>query len=275
MKQVVVSLLAVILILGCDTISSASKPNIKQRNISALQCIKALQAGNMDEAERLSATVLSEDDENPYALLVKAIARYTMVALKVSWFVRTQLLEARSEESLRYLKDELEDAEKELVSIESDLDKINSLDQVNQISLNLCPACWKIDWNRDGEFDERDERLLSVDTDVDGKEISHDDPRRKPIIRFDRGDILWAQAYINNQLATLNIILAFHWGDILSIAENREQKQIIRIRLSESYRIKESRDYFLKGIALADKARQAYLAEKDDDCEWIPNPKQK
>ena len=53
-------------------------------------------------------------------------------------------------------------------------------DQHVKDSLDLCLACWQVDWNRNGDIDERDLRMLQVEYDAHGEQIPEGDPRRTP-----------------------------------------------------------------------------------------------
>ncbi|MFW5739739.1 MAG: hypothetical protein ACOC1F_05175 [Myxococcota bacterium] len=42
------------------------------------------------------------------------------------------------------------------------------------------------------------------------------------------------------------------------------------IRLSDKGRVDKAKNHILRGLALSDDARRAYLAETDDEREWVP-----
>ncbi|MGE5182824.1 MAG: hypothetical protein ACM31C_12205, partial [Acidobacteriota bacterium] len=48
----------------------------------------------------------------------------------------------------------------------------------------------------------------------------------------------------------------------------------LRIHLVDAARVRRARERILAGVDEADRAREAYLAETDDDREWVPSPRQ-
>ena len=88
----------------------------------------------------------------------------------------------------RYLQSTFAEAEADLAGVEADLAVAA---RHPGIGLELCLACWEIDWNRNGRVDERDRLLFQIEQDERGEEIHEGDPRRKPTFRFDDGDVAW------------------------------------------------------------------------------------
>jgi len=78
--------------------------------------------------------------------------------------------------------------------------------------------------------------------------------------------------------ALANITLAYDWEwiDQLMVEDNagKPAPRTITIKLVEPARIAQAREQLLAGLAAADESRLAFLAETDDDREWVPNPKQ-
>jgi hypothetical protein len=143
-------------------------------------------------------------------------------------------------------------------------------------SLELCLACWEHDWNGNGEVDEGDRLLLQVEYDADGNEIPEADPRRKPTFRFDVGDVHWARAMLSFQRAGIELIRGYDWSELDAMFRIfGSRPDVVRFRLAEPARIGRARDLILAGLDHADLARLAYLAETDDDREWVPSPTQK
>jgi hypothetical protein len=143
-------------------------------------------------------------------------------------------------------------------------------------ALELCIACWEHDWNRNGEIDDRDRRLMEIEYDGLGGEIPEGDPRRRPSFRFDVGDASWARAMLAYQRAGVELILAYRWSqlDLLLRGGGRGEPRMV-IPLLDAARVKRARAHILAGADHADRCREAYLAETDDDREWVPNPRQK
>jgi hypothetical protein len=167
-----------------------------------------------------------------------------------------------------------ERTEKALAAIDRDLEIAGA---AADFALSLCLACWEEDWNRNGRVDERDRLLLQIEVDDKGEEIPEGDPRRKPTFRFDQGDIYWARAMIAFQRALLDLVLAYRWTELDKLFEalDSDQRPKITIRLAHRERVSAARERILEGLTHADRARVLYLAETDDDREWVPNPEQK
>ena len=108
------------------------------------------------------------------------------------------------------------------------------------------------------------------------RDCSEGDPRRRPTFRFDHGDVYWARAFVSFQRAALDILLAYRWTEIDKIFRFvRGRSTTITIRMEKPELVAEAKRRILEGLDFADRSRRAYLAEKDDDREWVPNPRQK
>jgi hypothetical protein len=140
-------------------------------------------------------------------------------------------------------------------------------------SLELCLACWEHDWNRTGEIDDGDRKLFELEFDGQGGEIAEGDPRRRPTFRFDAGDAEWARAMISFQRAFGELVLAYKWSELDKVFGGRGVPRIV-IRLADAGRVRRARELILAGLDHADRCRAAYLAETDDDREWVPAPRQ-
>jgi hypothetical protein len=266
---------ALLLLAAC----SASKPPLKTSSPRSVAAADALRAGEFREAERLASHLLSEGTANSEALVVRALGRYQGAAQEFFGEIGILLEEADDFERFDHarIRKAFARAELELEAVEQDL-KQAAADE--NFSLELCPACWEQDWNRNGRIDERDRRLLEIEFASDGTEIPEGDPRRRPIFRFDVGDIHWARAMIAFQRAGLNILMAYDGTELdklfeLSIFGDAPTVLVIRIKLLHSERIAKARSLILIGLKHSDAERLAYLAETDDDREWVPNPRQK
>jgi hypothetical protein len=142
--------------------------------------------------------------------------------------------------------------------------------------LVVCLACWEYDWNRSGEVDEGDRLLFQLENDGADGEIPPGDPRRKPTFRFDRGDLSWARAMVAFQRAALQLFLAYRWDELdrLLFDDEGGGPPRVTIRLDDRERVARARALILEGLDHADRARELYLAETDDDREWVPSPRQ-
>jgi hypothetical protein len=255
--------------LGCVS------PSLSMRRDAAAPAVAALQRGRFDDAEKLARERTDGDAGNPYARLVGAVVRYKKSMHQLALDGRTLVFGGLEAGTLnqKYLRATLEDAESELAAVEADLAIVA---QQPGISMELCLACWEIDWNGNGRIDERDRMLFQIEQDADGNPIPEDDPRRKPTFRFDDGDIAWARAFVSFERAALDVLLAYDWSDAVKLVGRRsERPERIVVRLIEPDRIAQARERILEGLAQSDAERLAYLAETDDDREWVPNPRQR
>jgi hypothetical protein len=111
---------------------------------------------------------------------------------------------------------------------------------------------------------------------ADGTDIPEGDPRRKPTFRFDTGDVHWARAMVAFQRAGMNLVAAYRWSELSRFGDVFAGRlTIIRFPLDDAARVRRGRDLALAGLDHADRSREAYLAETDDEREWVPAPRQK
>jgi hypothetical protein len=242
--------------------------------------VEALRAGRFDEAQAVAAETLRTDEGNPYAWLVSAITGYkrTMHQLHSDAWTLFIALFRQSAINHRYFRFTLEQAAKDLARVESDLARAAVFPD---LSLELCLACWKVDWNHNGRVDSADEAFLQIEVDAKGDRLPEDDPRRRPTFRFDQGDVAWARAFVSFQRAAIHLLLAYRWTEmdpssIVRMVEGRGDapRGILTIRMEQPEHVREARGLILAALDHADAARRAYLAETDDDREWLPNPRQ-
>jgi hypothetical protein len=256
---------------------AACGPTLAQRESAAKPAIDALRAAQFDDARAKAGEVLGKDAANPYACLVDAVARYRKVMHDLMTDLPSVLIGAVVGRGFneRYLRFALENAEKELRVVDADLERAA---RHPELTFELCLACWEVDWNRNGRVDRRDRAFLEIEIDANGKELPEGDPRRRPTFKFDHGDVLWARAFVSFQRAVLDVALAYGYADIERVIPElvrSRMKGVLRLKLEHPERMKEARALVLRGLGLADEARVAYLAETDDDREWLPNPRQK
>jgi hypothetical protein len=239
--------------------------------------VRRLQQSDFDDAHAQALAVLEIHPGNARARAVAGLTLYKKIMQSFALDVQTIRM-AMAMEALnhRYLRWSLEQTELGLAQVEEHL-AVAAADQA--FSLNLCLACWQNDWNHDGRINYRDEALFQVELDADGRHIPEDDPRRKPTFRFDVGDLAWARAMVAFQQTALNVLLAYRWSDLDQILAEARQGRLeeltLTIRMDDKARVHKARDLLLAGLKQADIARRAYLAETDDEREWVPNPKQK
>ncbi|MBI4704079.1 MAG: hypothetical protein HY744_23465 [Deltaproteobacteria bacterium] len=252
----------------------ASEP--EQQRSDAARAVAALQQGDFAAARREAEAVLARDPSSPDAHLVAAIARYRQAMHLFYLDARTVVFGAAGAGGLnhRYLRATLEQTELELAQIDASLAVAAT---APDISLELCLACWQIDWNHNRRVDRADELLFQIEIDEQGNPLPEDDARRRPTFRFDRGDVLWARAFVSFQRAALDLGLAYDWeglDEILAARDDRMPDRVV-IRLAHPELVAEARRLLLAGLAFSDESRRAYLAETDDEREWVPSPRQR
>jgi hypothetical protein len=254
-----------------------STEDLRRYQGSAQGGIDALRAGDFKAAAQQAAQILEAEPHNPQAHLVSAIANYRRVMHQQWLDVRTVLfggLEAGGFNH-RYMRSALTETETELGKVEASL---AIAARHPDLSLELCLACWEIDWNNNGRVDNRDRLLFQIEQDKHGKAIPDGDPRRKPTFRFDVGDVAWARAFVSFQRALLSLVLAYDWDaldQVIGSLDRGKPPKVVVIRLKHAERVAAARRLILAGLAHADDSRRAYLAETDDDREWVPNPRQR
>jgi hypothetical protein len=271
------SALAVVAVISCSGPNGGgvpAGPPLAVRQTAAADALRALRESKFEEAGRLAGEVLRSDPDNPFAGVVAAISRFKAAGHQLVLDVTTIAIAAfRGGLNERYLRSTLETAESELARADQEL---RPAARFPDFALELCPACLEVDWNHNGRVDNRDRRFLEVELGADGQELPAGDPRRRPVFRFDHGDVLWARAFLAFQRAGLDLLLAFAWGGLNPMMGRRaEQPPRVVITLDQPGRVAKARELILSGLDLADQARLAYLAETDDDREWVPSPRQR
>jgi hypothetical protein len=257
---------------GC---SGAAKPVPQPPENLVEPAVQELRAARFAEALLRADAVLADYPASSRAAAVRAVAHY-QTAMHTILIEGGAVVDSAGHDG-RFdhgrMRSALNALDQALGAVEADL-AIAAADP--QFFLELCLACWERDWNHSGEIDDRDRLLFQIEVDAGGRPIPEGDPRRRPTFRFDRGDVHWAQAMVAFQRAALSLVLAYRWTEldrILSIMHSSELP-VITIRLASRERMAAARAALLRGLEYAEKSRLAYLAEVDDDREWVPNPRQ-
>ncbi len=244
----------------------------------AQPAVQALQQSQFDVAETQAKEVLGKDPGNPHAALVAGLTRYKRAIhdLTTDLIGIGGALMATGNVNQRYLLFALERTDSELAQVDHDLATAIADPEV---ALELTPAAWRVDWNRDGEMDRRDAQILQIEQDADGNTIPEEDPRRIPTYRYDLGDIYWGRAMVAFQRSSLKLLSAFEppanvRQALEALSHDDEQGSAFVIKLRDRGALLAARDFLLAGLDQADLCRRAYLAETDDDREWVPNPTQ-
>lgn len=270
--------LVVAVLAGCG--GSAVKPALQspQAIADAAPALAALQASKFADAGQIATGVLARDAHNSRAAAVRALSTYqaagdALVRGLDELVNKGELMKVLDHEHgvtlWRDFRAALEAVDRDLTTAGAD----------PEFALELCLACWTYDWNRSGQIDDRDRRLFEIEYTATGDPIDQADPGRRPTFRFDAGDVEWARAMISFQRAAVELVLAYRWTELdglfnFNILGNNKTMPPIVIHLADAGRVKHVRELILAGLDHADRSRAAYLAETDDDREWVPSPRQ-
>lgn len=259
-------------LVGCGGESPPARTP-EQRSGDSAPALQALRDARFTDAAAHANAALALDPESSQAAAVRAIAGYQRAGHDLVHELSRVIEEA---EGVRFFDhaagraawqqfvDRLDAVDRDLAVVAADRD----------FALELCIACWEHDWNRTGEIDERDRRLFEIEYDGVGGEIPEGDARRRPTFRFDVGDAEWARAMLSYQRAGVELVLAYRWSALDQLFVRGGDDQRFVIPLLDAERVKRARTRILAGAEHADRCRKAYLAETDDDREWVPNPRQ-
>jgi hypothetical protein len=263
-----------VMILLCAAACGQPEPKTPHPSGPASPVVLALRAGKFEDALRATTEVLARDPHNAEASAVRAIARYQRAGVMLVNELGTVIDKA---EGLKFFDHEQGRAawqqfSTELEAVDRDL-AIVAADP--SFALELCIACWEHDWNRNGRIDDGDRKLFELEYDGKGGQLADGDPRRRPTYRFDYGDVLWARAMVSFQRAGVDLVLAYRWSELDKLFHSEgDDPPRLTIKLVDPGRVKHARELILAGLSHADQTREAYLAETDDDREWVPNPRQ-
>jgi hypothetical protein len=240
--------------------------------VDATAAVTALQASKFADARKQADALLAIDARSSRAAAVRAIATYQGAAerlvTEINAIMETgDVMKALDHQAGRAMWTKFLDA---LDAVDRDLEIVA---KDPGFSLELCVACLEIDWNRERGVDERDRRMLELEYDGRGGELAENDPRRRPTFRFDVGDAEWGRAMIGFQRAFVNLVLGYDWRQLDRIFMGGDKRLVFPI--SDKARVKKAHELFVFALDRSAAERTAYLAETDDDREWVPNPRQK
>src|SRR5687768_9590747 len=259
---------------ACDKNGAARASSTGRRTASAAEqpAIDALVRGDFAAAGSEADRVLARTPDAARAAAIRAVARYQ--AAEVALLAHLPAIEGMAErrDTGRMdaaIRGALGDFDRQLAAVDADL-AVAEADP--GFAIEVCLACWRYDWTGDKEIDERDERMLEIEYDLRGAELPEGDPRRRPTFRLDHGDVIWARAMVSFQRALVHMGKAYRWSDLMGADP---AKQLIRVSLASADDVKRAGQLALAALGHAERCRQAYLSETDDDREWVPNPKQK
>jgi hypothetical protein len=282
---------AALLAAGLLVIAACGGPAVPARSPSqraedSAPAVAALHASKFEEAGAAAAAVLARDPRNARAAAVRALVTYLAAGFQLRDDLDrvfdgadglTKLDQAEGHAMWQHFADQLAVVDRDLAIVAAD----------PSFSLELCLACWERDWNHSGDVDDRDRRLFEIEYDGLAKAgpdgalmpfVPEGDPRRRPTFKFDVGDAEWARAMVAFQRSAMELLMAYRWSELSRIGAlffgKDEGGPMIELVLAEPARVKRARELIVSGLGYADRCRAAYLAETDDDREWVPNPKQ-
>jgi hypothetical protein len=252
--------------------ASTSATRARRAPVDASPAIALLQATNFDAAGAKANEILSADPQNSQAHVVAAIVIYKQTVHQVVRDVLT-LIEGASHMGINhgYAQYAMDSA---LAGLKTASDHLEAAAADPAFSLDLCLACWKYDWNHNGRIDRGDQELFQIELDSNGEPIPEGDPRRTPTFHFDIGDVHWARAMVSFQRAALSILRAWDFHDLDRLMRLGSM-DTLTIRLVDRGRLLAAKQLILAGLQQAELSRTSYLAETDDNNEWVPNPRQK
>ncbi len=288
----------VALILSSSCWGRAARTPMQQAEDSA-GAQKALQGGQFAEAASQATVALKVDPHNARAAGVRAIATYQQAGETL--FKDLEMLASNGEvakvldhEEGRRMWQRFAD---QLTLVDTDL-AVAAADP--SFTLELCLACWEHDWNHNGRVDDRDRRLFEIEYDPHcppesddpppppeedeprvpppppcSDQIPEGDARRRPTFKFDVGDVDWARAMVSFQRAVVEIILAYRWEELDKLWKGELHNPKIVLHVGDKARAARARELIVAGLGFSARSREEYLAETDDDHEWLPNPTQK
>jgi hypothetical protein len=271
MKRLLV--LVVLLSCGGSEVTVRTPQQLASANAEAAAAVDALQTSKFEDAVQKATDVLARDPRNARAAAVRAIASYVLAGHGLiealgGILEKAERLEffdhAGGRAAWQGFLGKLEAIDRDLAVVAAD----------REFSLELCLACWERDWNRNGRIDDRDHKLFELEFDGKGGLLPEGDPRRRPTFRFDTGDADWGRAMIAFQRAAGELVLAYKWSELDKLLHAHDPPSLV-IKLTDKSRVTRARQLILDGLGFADRCREAYLAETDDDREWVPSPRQK
>ncbi len=267
---------AVLVSSGCATVSLTPERRALLE-ADAQPAVAALQGARFPEALELAKAAAQRNPDNARAEAVHAVALYQQALHDLVTDLITFSSSLVASGMLRgnfvnrdFLDFATRRADGRLAEVSAALDAAAADPGV---SLELCLACWEVDWNRDGRIDQRDRQLLQIERDAHGELLPPDDPRRRPTFRFDQADVYWLAAMVDFQRAALATVSGYDLRDGEGLLTGHSGTVTLKVR--DANELKRARTLILAGLDQARRCRAAVLAETDDDREWLPNPRQK
>lgn len=232
---------------GCAATMSAARR--AELETDAQPALAALQAARFDDATRLAKESLARSEDNSLAAGVLALSTWRLAmhdavtdALTYGASVAASSLLGGRFGNQDFLDFAVARADARLVEVDHAL-ALAAKDP--GFSMELCLACWEVDWNRNGEVDARDRHLLEVEYDAHGEPLAEADPRRRPTFRFDVADVHWLRAMVSFQRAALALVSSWE-PDLTGLRHNR--LDVLRLTLRNPEKPKQARALILAGL---------------------------
>lgn len=142
--------------------------------------------------------------------------------------------------------------------------------------LLLVPATWVRDLDGDGEVSiaerhffaipARRDSPLAVRAPSNERDYYEREYNLKAAVRTDQSDILWSLSYHYFAEALVEMALSYQYRDGVKSDE--------AIFLAHPDGMRRAHQLLVRGIETSENMRRAVLAERDDDLEWLANPRQ-
>ena len=216
-------------------------------------------------------------------------------------FVRLPVPENKAPTPIRYadLRAIFEALVEDLRKAEATLAKVD--DAAVKLSIHFGQV--RLDFDGDGKAGE-DETLWKLYARFSGQAGVTPEAARDFLITFDRGDVAWLRGYCHLLMAFGEFYLAHDGRELFErtahlffarpetpfafLAEGRGEGRadfgqiadaiavihLLRLPVSEPKRTSAALEHLRAMLALSRESWKFYMAEDDDDHEWIPNPKQ-
>lgn len=155
------------------------------------------------------------------------------------------------------------------------LEKIRIRSQAD--GLLLVPATWVRDLDGDGDISvaerhffaipSRRDSQLTVQAPSNERDYYEREYNLKAAVRTDQSDILWSLSYHYFAEALMEMALSYQYRDGVKSDE--------AIFLAHPDGMRRAHQLLVRGIETSESMRRSVLAERDDDLEWLANPRQK
>jgi hypothetical protein len=169
------------------------------------------------------------------------------------------------------------------------------------VKIPLAIGLVRLDMDADGEATDAESLWRAFDAVTPGQQVTLEEAESF-VLHLDAGDALWLRGYCNMLSGFVEIALAHDTSTLFEVSahqffpdtgtpmaaitasgEGPEMGEILdaiatihalRLPVAEPTRMARAHEHFLRVIELSEQTWDSYMAETDDDREWIPNPSQ-